>query len=81
MRLNREELIASMNKSDLETEFIVIVIWDAMNSLIQRCQQSMVSRIDVFVRMKVIRIEKHQTRYQSLQSYMNVKELSNYSRS
>ncbi len=81
MRLNREELIASMNKPNLEAELIVIVIWDAMNSLIQHCQQSMVSRVDVFVRMKTIRIEKHQTRYQSLQSYMNVKELSNYSRS
>ena len=81
MRLNREELIASMNKPNPEAEPIATVIWDAMNSLIQHCQQSMVSRVDVFVRMKTIRIEKHQTRYQSLQSYMNVKELSNYSRS
>ncbi len=81
MRLNREELIASMNKSDSEAELIVIVIWNAMDSLIQHCQQSMVSRIGVFVRMKVIRIEKHQTRYQSLQPYMDVKGLSNYSRS
>jgi len=81
MGLNREELIASMDKPDFEAEFIVIVIWDAMNSLIQHCQQSVVSRVGVFVRMKVICIEKHQTRYQSLQSYMNVKGLSNYSRS
>jgi len=81
MRLNREELIASMDKPDPETESIAIVIWDAMNSLIQHCQQSMISRVGVFVRMKVIRIEKHQTRYQSLQPYMNAKGLSNYSRS
>jgi len=79
MRLNREELIASMNKSNFKIELIIIIIWDAMNSLIQHCQQSIISRIDVFICMKIIRIEKHQTRYQSLQSYMNVKELSNYS--
>jgi len=81
MRLNREELIASMDKPDLEAEPITTVIWDAMDSLIQHCQQSMISRIGVFVRMKAIRTEKHQTRYQSLQPYMNAKGLSNYSRS
>ncbi len=81
MRLNREELIASMNKLNFKTELIVIIIWNAMNSLIQHCQQSMIFQIDVFICMKIIHIKKHQTRYQSLQSYMNVKELSNYSRS
>ncbi len=81
MSLNREELIASMKKSNLEIEFIVIIIWNVMNSLIQHCQQSMMSRVNVFIRMKIICIEKHQTRYQSLQSYMNVKKLMNYNRS
>jgi len=81
MRLNREELIASMDKPDPEAEPIATVIWDAMDSLIQHCQQSMISRVGVFVRMKAIRTEKHQTRYQPLQPYMNAKGLSNYSRS
>lgn len=80
MGLDREELIASVDKPDPEAEPIATVIWDAMNSLIQHCQQSMVSRVGVFVRMEAIRTEKHQTRYQPLQPYMNVKGLSNYSR-
>jgi len=81
MSLNREELIASMKKSNLEIELIIIIIWNVMNSLIQHCQQSIMFRVNMFIRMKIIRIEKHQTRYQSLQSYMNVKRLMNYSRS
>ncbi len=81
MSLNREELIALMKKLNLKIEFIVIIIWDVMNSLIQHCQQSMMSWVDMFIRMKIIHIEKHQTRYQSLQSYMNVKRMMNYSRS
>jgi len=47
MSLDREELIASVKKPDLETEPIAIVIWDAMDSLIQHCQQSVVSRVGV----------------------------------
>ncbi len=77
--LNREELIASMRKLNLKIELIIIIIWDVMNSLIQHCQQSMMSWVDVFICMKIIRIKKHQTRYQSLQSYMNVKRMMNYS--
>ena len=81
MNLNREELVALMKKSNLKIEFIIIVTWDVMNSLIQHCQQSIMSQVDVFICMKIIHIEKHQTRYQSLQSYMNVKRLMNYSQS
>ena len=77
--LNQEELIALMRKSNLKIELIIIIIWNVMNSLIQHCQQSMMFQVDVFICMKIICIEKHQTRYQSLQSYMNVKKMMNYS--
>ncbi len=80
MGLDREELVASMDKPDLEQEPMETMIWDAMDGLIQHCQQSVVSRVGVFVRMEAIRTEKHQTRYQPLQPYMNAKGLSNYSR-
>jgi len=33
----------------------------------------------VFICIKIIHIEKHQTQYQLLQLYINVKRLSNYS--
>ncbi len=81
MSLNREELIASMKKLNLKIKLIIIIIWNVMNSLIQHCQQSMMSWVDVFICMKIIHIKKHQTRYQSLQSYMNVKRMMNYSQS
>jgi RecQ family ATP-dependent DNA helicase len=81
MGLDREELVASVDNPNSETEPIAAVIWDAMDSLIQHCQQSVVSRVGVFVRMEAIRTEKHQTRYQPLQPYMNAKGLGNYSRS
>ncbi len=81
MGLDREELIASVDNPDPEAEPIATVIWDAMDSLIEHCQQSTLSRVGVFVRMEAIRTEKHQTRYQPLQPYIDAKGLGNYSRS
>ncbi len=77
---DREELIASVSNPDAETEPVAIVIFDAMNGLIQHCQQSVISRVGIFVRLEAIRTEKHQTRYQPLQAYMNPKGMGNYSR-
>lgn len=77
---DREELIASVSNPDAETEPVATVISDAMNSLIQHCQQSVISRVGIFVRLEAIRTEKHQTMYQPLQAYMNPKGMGNYSR-
>ena len=51
-----------------------------MKSLIRHNQQIIISRVDYFVRIKTIRIEKHQIKYYSLQSYQNVKSFENYVR-
>jgi len=79
MSLKWEELIASMKKLNSEIELIIIIIWNIMNSLIQHCQQSIMSQVDVFICKKIIHIKKNWTRHQSLQSYMNVKKMMNYS--
>ena len=51
-----------------------------MKSMTRHCQQTITFRVDVFVRLEVIRTEKHQTKYHSLQSYQNAKSFGNYVR-
>ena len=51
-----------------------------MKSLTRHNQQIIIFRVDYFVRIETIRIEKHQIKYHSLQSYQNVKSFENYVR-
>ncbi len=63
-----------------EEEPVEAAIWEAMDGLARFSQASVVSRIGVFVRMEAIRTEKHQTRYQPLQPYMDEKSIGDHAR-
>jgi RecQ family ATP-dependent DNA helicase len=52
-------------------EPVEAAMWEAMDGLARFSQASVVRRIGVFVRLEAIRTEKHQTRYQPLQPYMD----------
>jgi hypothetical protein len=52
-------------------EPVEAAIWAAMAGLTRFSQASVIKRVGVFVQLEVIRTEKHQTRYQPLQPYMN----------
>lgn len=66
--LERRELMSCVSEPGEDEEPVEATIWSAMDGLARFCQQSIVSRIDIFVRMKAIRPEKHQTRHQPLHS-------------
>ncbi|KAL2044592.1 hypothetical protein ABVK25_012339 [Lepraria finkii] len=51
-----------------------------MDEMIRHCQQTVIHRVGVSVRMEAIRTEKHQTRYQPLQAYMDGQSIQQYSR-
>ena len=51
-----------------------------MESMARHCQQTITFRVGVFVRLKVIRTKKHQTKYHPLQPYQNVKSFEDYVR-
>ncbi|KAL2044591.1 hypothetical protein ABVK25_012338 [Lepraria finkii] len=46
----------------------------------RHCQQTVIHRVGVSIRMEAIRTEKHQTRYQPLQAYMDGQSIQQYSR-
>jgi hypothetical protein len=46
-------------------------IWAAMDGLARFSQSSVVEQVSVFVRLEAIRTEKHQTRFQPLQPYID----------
>jgi hypothetical protein len=58
-------------RKDEEAEPVEAAIWAAMDGLVRFSQASVIDRIGVFVRLEAIRTEKHQTRYQPLQPYMD----------
>jgi hypothetical protein len=58
-------------RKDEEAEPVEAAIWAAMDGLVRFSQASVIDRISVFVRLEAIRTEKHQTRFQPLQPYMD----------
>jgi RecQ family ATP-dependent DNA helicase len=86
--IDRPSLLASIDepiaepepRHDQEAEPVEAAIWAAMNKLAQISQSAVVDRVGVFVRMEAIRTEKHQTRYQPLQPYMDIKAVIQHTR-
>jgi superfamily II DNA helicase RecQ len=58
-------------RKEEEAEPVEAAIWTAMDGLARFSQTSVIDRIGVFVRLEAIRTEKHQTRFQPLQPYMD----------
>jgi hypothetical protein len=67
-----EEPVAEPDpRSDEEAEPVEAAMWAAMEGLTRFSQASVIERVGVFVRLEAIRTEKHQTRYQLLQLYID----------
>jgi hypothetical protein len=63
-----------------EAEPVEAAIWEAMDRLTQFSQVSVIERVGVFVRLEAIRTEKHQTRFQPLQLYMDKEAIVKHTR-
>jgi RecQ family ATP-dependent DNA helicase len=62
-------------RQEQQAEPVEAAIWVAMGELARFSQASVIHRIGVFVRLEAIRTEKHQTRFQPLQPYMDEKSI------
>jgi hypothetical protein len=73
--LERSALLASIEQPNADPkkdeEPVETAIWNAMDRLARRSQDSVIKRTGVFVRLEAIRTEKHQTRHQPLQPYID----------
>jgi hypothetical protein len=67
-------------RSNNEAEPIEAAIWAAMDGLTRFSQASVIERVGVFVRLEAIRTEKHQTRFQPLQPYMDDEAIGKHTR-
>jgi hypothetical protein len=76
-----EEPVAEPNpRLEQQAEPVEAVMWAAMDGLARFSQASVIHRVGVFVRLEAIRTEKHQTRFQPLQPYMDEKSISKHVR-
>ncbi|KAF2824584.1 hypothetical protein CC86DRAFT_258254, partial [Ophiobolus disseminans] len=76
-----EEPVAEPDlRNDVEPEPVEAAIWKAMDGLTRFSQASVIERVGVFVRLEAIRTEKHQTRYQPLQAYMDKEAIVKHTR-
>lgn len=88
MGMERPELLACIEepvaepdpRQEQQAEPMEAAIWAAMDELARFSQASVIDRVGVFVRLEAIRTEKHQTRFQPLQPYMDEKAIVNHVR-
>ena len=88
MGMNRPDLLACIEepvaepdpRGEEESEPVELAIWAAMDELARFSQTSVINRVGVFVRLEAIRTEKHQTRFQPLQPYMDEKAIVEHAR-
>jgi RecQ family ATP-dependent DNA helicase len=86
--MERPELLASIEepvaepdpRQEQQAEPVEAAIWAAMEGLARFSQASVIHRVGVFVRLEAIRTEKHQTRFQPLQPYMDEKSIGEHTR-
>ncbi|MCJ1296790.1 hypothetical protein MMC34_008357 [Xylographa carneopallida] len=67
---DRQKLLASVREPDEARDPILATIWKAMDVMFEHCQESVVRRAGVFVRLEAVWTECHQTKYQPLPAYM-----------
>ncbi|KAJ4354790.1 hypothetical protein N0V95_003520 [Ascochyta clinopodiicola] len=67
-------------RQEQQAEPVEAAMWAAMEGLARFSQASVIHRISVFVRLEAIRTEKHQTRFQPLQPYMDEKSIGDHTR-
>ena len=67
------KLLNCVTVPDEETEHELYMIWQGMNHMVQKCQETVVSQAGLFIRFEASHTEKHQTQYASLKGYMNRK--------
>ncbi|KAL1637753.1 hypothetical protein SLS56_000308 [Neofusicoccum ribis] len=86
-RLDRDELLASIEEPNTSTnpdrpaeEPVAAAIWKAMEEVARVSQASTTERVGIFVRMELMKTEKHQNQYRPLQPYQEEGAIADRSR-
>ena len=72
---SREELLKSMKSLTQKDESKLYRIWQIMNDMIVLSQETMKKRIDIFIKIEMMRIEKDEQQYKLLRKYMREKRI------
>jgi len=68
-----DKLLDCVAAPDEETKRELWMIWQAMDRMVQECQNTIVSRAGLYIWFEAVQTEKHQTRYTPLKGYMDRK--------
>lgn len=72
--LDRQELMDLVKTPDAAEQPLVAIVWDAMNDMTVK------KHAGYFLRIEVVRSEAKQTKYRSLQPYMDPEAIKDYAR-
>jgi hypothetical protein len=67
-------------QEEQQAEPVEAAMWEAIDRLARFSQASVIYRIGVFVQLEAIWTEKHQTRFQPLQPYIDKKSINEHVR-
>ena len=63
-----------------EEEPLVHIVWQAMDRMLRRSQQTVIEQAGYFMRMEAVRTEARQTKYRPLQPYMDAASVTDHAR-
>ena len=69
-----------MARPDADEESVAHAIWQSFDRLIRHCQQTILSRVGIFIRMEAVRKDLSSEEYTPLQSYMDAQSIEDHSR-
>ena len=70
-------LVAQPNPAE---EPSISELWTSFDPMIRHCQQTIISRAEIFVRIEAVRKDNSSQEYTPLQSYMNTQSIQDHSR-
>ena len=78
--LDRYKVSQTINRPDSTVERAADALWNITESMIRHCQTTLADHVGHFIRMEVVRTEKHQTKLHPLQPNQSPQSLGNYTR-
>ena len=69
--LNRQKLMDSVKIPNAKEKSLKLIVWDATGKMLRHSQATAKKKAGYYLRMEVVRSEVHQTRYRSLQAYID----------
>ena len=78
--LERGSLLSLVAAPDEKQETVLATICQALDELLEHCQQTVTDRAGYYARMEAVRTEQSQTKYWPLQAYIDRMTVTDYAR-